>query len=184
LILEGIRLLTDWYSGLLKDAAGQDQSINTWLAKVPLDAQDKRPDRIVAVLDPTRNAKVARGEPDPAVKFPIILVGQSSPGDFEGQVRTLPPQAVRDANATFLVAYVTQKHDSEVADAMSWYTLRAIVASTQTFLLDSNQLQRVRNTMEIRNCQRIRFGPTLQGIGAGVIRGVVELDLQLRDAWA
>ncbi len=182
MILESTRTLADWYVGVLKDALGADQSVNTWIPKVPRDGKDPQPPLIKAVLDPTRDKLLARGVVSPAARFPILLVGPSGAAEIQGQVRTLPPAAYRDAErATFIIAYVTEKEESAQADAEIWYTLRALTASTQQLLLDSNQPVRIRNGTEIRNCQKMRWGPTLQSIGAHCIRGVLELELQLRD---
>lgn len=182
--LEATRILADWFKGDLKDAAGADQSVNTWLkgmhAANLLDGGDAMPELVRNVLDTTRDSAAARGEVAPTAQFPILVVAPDGAADLEPRVRN--PLLKRDAERVpFLVRYVTNDLTTAKAEADCWYTLRATLKSLEQLLLDANEAQRTRNHIGILECVALRSGPVFQQLGAAAATGGIEMTFKLRD---
>jgi hypothetical protein len=158
--LEVVRMVSDWLAYGVNGptgAPGGTGSVNALLAGVPRDSGDAMPPS-VTVYDSTRADWVARLKApleNSGISFPALAVFSRAGIELDGEVMT----TYRDGLADIAIVYVTQNAQNAVANVAALYTQRAILRSLKQFADAANyDAFRVRNSVAIRSCEKLRMG--------------------------
>jgi|SRR5579859_3121722 len=177
MIVEPLRMLTDWFNGTLKDAAGVDQGILAQLARLPVDPGEQKPG-LKAVLDVTRSEDLAAGRV-PSGSLPFVAVMLEGPQVADPEVSTI----YRDINRFKCSArYVVAATDQKTSFSQALIMLRAIVASYHQFTRSENNQVRVRNLVIVGGSAGVTFGPAYQALEGANQTAAAVFEMTVRDA--
>lgn len=141
---------------IIADACRDDRNgVNAQLAALQRDpyVEDRQPPAVTAILDPTTNRTVAKGElPADSPLLVIALDGESA----------LPSGAVqqqrRDANIPIGIWYATRVQDEDRAVVDTLYTLHAVLEVINWLSLPAQEAARQRGRVQVRTIQSMTWG--------------------------
>lgn len=173
MILESIRMICDTLN--TGSLSGYSGSVNNLLLTIPKDSGDATPPSMSCIVDETRSDIVASGRYP--ITYPNLIVTVADNTRLDGETYS----DNRDADVAILIRYVQSTNDGAVSTQNTYYTLRAVERCVANFMKSSNVLNRVRNNIQIIECNSIEHVPVYGVIEDLVCTGALKYIFHVRD---
>lgn len=176
MILETIRIVTDWLNG-------STYGVAPLLADLPLDGSDARP-TAPTIVDETRDGPAARRKIAPAEE-PALVVRQADPAELNGE--PFPNTGPRDAVVHLAIWYGDKKSASEQGNQAAHYVLRAAAQSLRLLTGPTQAATaaavaaKTRNNVQLLHCQELRLVSVHEPLEDSIFLGVLLVTYKVRD---
>lgn len=168
MIIETLRLFT---IGLGDSGYG----INAQIAALDVFAGDSVPPNIVTISDEASNIEVSNSRP--LKPFPSVAVVQAGPSELDANVLT----TTREGEVVISLLYYAENSQTHNVKRDAFYTLRALEAFLNDFFQDTNDADRVDNSIQVCFVTELRHEIVLSSVEDNYILGQLTVTLKVRD---